>query len=151
MLQAGRVAWRLRAWLGIVPRAGSAGCHCAAGPGWWIPAWHAARARARGAGAAPALQVESFARSRPMFLCALTACVGCVAAQCRVAEQHTQGGVLSIAGRRRTRVRAKLAICAHAQVAPLRFPTSFLCGRSGWRGRLLARRKATAICTKHTV
>ena len=60
------------------------------------------------------------------------ACVGRVAAQCRIAEQHTQGGVLSTAGRWRTWTCAKLAHCTHAQVAPLHFlPPSCAVGVSG--------------------
>ena len=53
MLQPGRIAWRCRAWLRDVPRAGSALRQAAAAPlaqVWSVPVWHAARLRVRGAG-----------------------------------------------------------------------------------------------------
>ena len=132
-LQPGRVAWRLRAWLGIVPRAGSALRQAAAAPpaqvgqlpsGMRHDRGRVARAQRRHCklkiSCAP--DPHSSGRLRP--------CAGRIPAQCSIVEQHAQGGVLSTAGRRRTRVHAN---CAHAQLAPLHFLTCFLCGRSGWR------------------
>ena len=104
MLQPGRVAWRCRAWLRDVPRAGSALRQAPAaplGPGWSVPVWHAARLRVRGAGALRHCKLKVLRAPDPCFFGRPGACVRRVTAQCRIAEQHTQGGVLSTAVRRR--------------------------------------------------
>ena len=104
MLQPGRVAWRLRAWLRIVPRAGSALRQAAAAPLAQVGKFPCGMRRGRGRDARAQCRPwnsKVLRASDPHCSARQTTRGGRVAAHCSIAERHAQGGVLSTAGWRR--------------------------------------------------